>query len=54
MPDFKRIDDLPPGLRAVFKANAQAMQHFYSLSPKERQDVLDSICEVNEQLDRLY
>ena len=48
---MKKFEELPPEIQAALRANAYNMKHFYTLPTDERQNVLDSISELNKKLE---
>jgi len=44
------LSGLPPDIEQSIKANAAALQIFYSLSPDKRQAVIEEISELNRRI----
>jgi hypothetical protein len=46
---YDDFNQLPLQLQRAMLKNQQTMHMFYSLSPQQRQDALDAICQLNSE-----
>ncbi len=53
MPKYKKLEELPPDIQNSLKASSLAMHHFYNLSMKQRENVLQNIADLSSKLDKL-